>query len=57
MRLIKSETFTPRLDTNQLDTMPEQKIKRSLIHQSQIQYNDRQTQHLDSTPKIQKSQF
>ena len=40
MRLIECETSTPRLDTNQLDTMPGQNIKRPFINQSPIHHND-----------------
>ena len=50
---MKSETSTPRLGANQFNTMPEQNIERPLIDQSLIQYNDRWTQDLDSTPSIQ----
>ena len=50
-RLTKCKTSIPRIDNNQLDTMPGQYIERPLINQTHIQQKDRQIQDLDSTPK------
>ena len=54
MRLTKCKTSTPRLDNNQLDTMPGWNIeKKPLITQTPIQHKGRQILDLDNTPRIQ----